>query len=76
MGNKIDSVELDGESVKVDLREKDVDGEGERCSSGIGDLALAKGKTLGGNERKEEEDLGISVWECSNEGEDEICGDT
>ena len=53
MGNEIDSVELDGETVKVDLREKDVDGEGGRCSSGVGDMALAEGGTSGGNEREE-----------------------
>lgn len=35
-------MELDGETVNVDLREKDMDGEGEKCSSGIGGLVLAK----------------------------------
>lgn len=68
-------MELDGETVNVDLREKDMDGEGERCSSGIGGLALAKGETSGGNEAEECEDLGISVRECGNEGEDKSCGD-
>lgn len=68
-------MEPDGETVKVDLREKDMNGEGEKCSSGIGELALAEGETSGGNEREEWEDLGISAWECGNEGEDKISGD-
>lgn len=61
-GKKSDSVEPDGESVKVDLRE--------RCSSGIGGLAPAKEETSGGKERGACEDLGISVWIWGKEGED------
>ncbi len=66
-------MELDGETVNVDLRENDMDGEGEGCSSGTGGLALAKG-TSGGNEAGECEDSGISVRECGNEGQDKSCG--
>lgn len=66
-------MEPDGETMKVDLREKD--GEGERCSSGISGLALDKRETSGGKETGAYGDLGISVWECSNKGEDKSRGD-
>lgn len=36
--------------MNVDLREKDVDGEVERWSSGISGLELGHGETSGGNE--------------------------
>jgi len=52
--------------VNVDLSEKDMDGEGERCSFGVDDLVLAKGDTSDGNERGDE-NLRISTWES--------CGD-
>lgn len=61
-GNKVKSVELDGETVNVDLSERDTDGEGERCSFGVDDLVLANGDASGGNERGDE-NLGISTWE-------------
>lgn len=61
MGKKIDSVEPDGESVKVDLRE--------RCCSGLGGLAPTKEETSDGIERGACEDLGISVWICGKEGD-------
>ena len=54
-------MEPDGETVNVDLREKDADEDGERCSSGISVLALAKGEPSGRNETGVREDLGISV---------------
>lgn len=41
----------------------------------IGGLVLATGETSGGNETGECEDLGISVWECADKGEDKICID-
>lgn len=57
MGNKVESVELDDETVKVDLRGNDMDGGGERCSSEIGDLLLVVTETSA-------EDLGALSWEC------------
>lgn len=68
-------MELDGETMNVDLRDKGMDGEGEKCSCEIGGLALAKGETSGGDETGEGEDLVISFWECSNEREDKSRGD-
>lgn len=68
-------MELEGEAVNVDLREKGMDGEGERWTFGISGLALAKGETSGSNETGECEDLVISLWECGNEGEDKSRGE-
>lgn len=45
-------MELNGETVNVDLRERDVE-EGERWSSGSVGLVLGKGETSGGNESGE-----------------------
>lgn len=47
--------------MNVDLR--DMDGEGERWSSGIVGRVLAKGDTSGGNESGQRENLGISPCE-------------
>lgn len=63
-------MELDGETMNVDLRGKVKDGEEEICSSGSGDLVLAKGETSGEYETEEWEDLGILVWESADEEED------
>lgn len=63
MGNKVESVELDDETVKVDLRGNDMDGRGERCSSEIGDLLVVVTETSA-------EDLGVLSWEYGNK---EIC---
>lgn len=69
-GSNFDSVELDGETVKVDLREQELDG----CSSG--DVALVRGDKGGENEwGKLREDLEVLGVEWGNEGEDESCGD-
>lgn len=68
-------MELDGETVNVDLRGKDMDGKGEGCSSGISDLVLAEGETSCRNKKWAWEDLEISVCECGNEGEDKSRGD-
>lgn len=70
MGNKVDSVELDDETVKVDLRGNDMGGERERCSSVTGDLLLVIAKTPGEHEGVDCEDLETLGWEC---GSREIC---
>lgn len=54
--------------MNVDLRERDVDGEGWRGSSG-------SGETSGGNETGDCEGFKISARECGNEEKDNSGGD-
>lgn len=52
-------MELDGETSNVDLREKEMDGEGERWCSSIGGLLTVTGETSGGNKTGEGEGFRI-----------------
>lgn len=54
-------MELDGDSVNVDLREKGLEGEGAGGSLGTGGVALVKGETSDREATEKCEDLGISV---------------
>lgn len=68
MGSRVNSTEPDGETVNVDLRQRDVDGEAWRGSSGTGE-------TSGGNETGVCDGFKISARECGNEEKDNAGGD-
>lgn len=72
-GNKFDWVELNGETLKVDLSEKDVDNEEEICSFGISGKLPSKVERSAKNKPGDCEDLGIPDCKCGNG--DNICGD-